>query len=248
HRTLGVVNDQYGLSSFLAGQADLESVIRPLEGARLFFVPAGPTPPNPAELVGSARMRDALENLRQAYDFVILDSPPVLPVTDAGPVLLGRPLRERRPVGAAPAAPGVAALAVFGVLALATTVPLPPAVLQLLEPASARLYAGLLPGWPGDGGWSTWRAVAFDPYAVWVELGRLSIACGIFAVLVGYPWADARAHVLGRLVLTFVVGGALLGGLALVEQVAGNGDVLWITGVPVASGRASGPFVNPNHF
>ena len=88
HRTLGVVNDQYGLSSFLAGQADLESVIRPLDGARLFFVPAGPTPPNPAELVGSARMRDALENLRQAYDFVILDSPPVLPVTDA--VVLGR--------------------------------------------------------------------------------------------------------------------------------------------------------------
>src|SRR5207245_3397679 len=37
HRTLGVVNDQYGLSSFLAGQADLESVIRPLAGARLFF-------------------------------------------------------------------------------------------------------------------------------------------------------------------------------------------------------------------
>src|SRR5439155_803698 len=61
---------------------------RSLRTAVLFFVPAGPTPPNPAELVGSARMRDALENLRQAYDFVILDSPPVLPVTDA--VVLGR--------------------------------------------------------------------------------------------------------------------------------------------------------------
>src|SRR5439155_402129 len=84
----------------------------------------------------------------------------------------GVTLRERRRAGAAPAAPGVVALAAFGVLALATTVPLPPAVLQLLEPASARLYAGLLPGWPGAGGWSTWRAVAFDPYAVWVEPGR----------------------------------------------------------------------------
>src|SRR5207244_13439771 len=145
----------------------------------------------------------------------------------AVPVLLGITLRERRRAGAAPAAPGVAALAAFGVLALATTVPLPPAVLRALEPASARLYAGLLPGWPGAGGWSTWRAVAFDPYAVWVELGRLSIACGVFAVLVGYPWAGARAHVLGRLVLTLVAGGAFLGGLALVEPVAGNGDVLW---------------------
>ena len=64
-------------------------------------------------------------------------------------VLLGITLRERRRVGAAPAAPGVAALAVFAVLALATTVPLPPDVLRLLAPASARLYAGMLPGWPG---------------------------------------------------------------------------------------------------
>ena len=51
-------------------------------------MPAGPTPPNPAELVGSARMRDTLERLRDEYDFVIIDSPPILPVTDA--VLLGR--------------------------------------------------------------------------------------------------------------------------------------------------------------
>ena len=87
HRTLGLVND-HGLSSFLAGQMELERVIRPLDGGRLFFVSAGPTPPNPAELVGSARMRDALDALREAYDFVILDSPPVLPVTDA--VVLGR--------------------------------------------------------------------------------------------------------------------------------------------------------------
>jgi capsular exopolysaccharide synthesis family protein len=51
-------------------------------------VSAGATPPNPAELVGSARMRAAVEQLRESYDFVILDSPPVLPVTDA--VILGR--------------------------------------------------------------------------------------------------------------------------------------------------------------
>lgn len=87
HRVLGITNDR-GLSNFLSGQAELASLIRPLHADRLFFVPAGPTPPNPAELVGSARMRDALEDLRDEYDFVILDSPPVLPVTDA--VVLGR--------------------------------------------------------------------------------------------------------------------------------------------------------------
>ena len=59
-----------------------------LEAPRISFIPAGPTPPNPAELVGSARMRDALEELRDQYDFIILDSPPVLPVTDA--VVLAR--------------------------------------------------------------------------------------------------------------------------------------------------------------
>jgi capsular exopolysaccharide synthesis family protein len=87
HRALGLENDR-GLSNFLAGQADLGSVIHALDAPRVFFVPAGPAAPNPAELVGSARMRDTLEELRGAYDFIILDSPPVLPVTDA--VVLAR--------------------------------------------------------------------------------------------------------------------------------------------------------------
>lgn len=87
HRGLGIANER-GLSSFLAGQAELASVTYELEAPRLSFIPAGPTPPNPAELVGSSRMRGMLEELRDAYDFIILDSPPVLPVTDA--VVLAR--------------------------------------------------------------------------------------------------------------------------------------------------------------
>ena len=82
HRLLGLTNDR-GVSNFLAGQTDLESVTRALENPRLAFVSAGTVPPNPAELVGSTRMRDTLERLRDAYDFVIVDAPPVLPVTDA---------------------------------------------------------------------------------------------------------------------------------------------------------------------
>ncbi len=87
HQALGV-DKARGLSSFLAGQLNLDDVIQALEAPRIFFIPAGPTPPNPAELVGSQRMRDALEVLRTRYDFVILDSPPVLAVTDS--VLLSR--------------------------------------------------------------------------------------------------------------------------------------------------------------
>src|SRR5439155_18432126 len=74
--------------NFLAGQADLGGVIHALDAPRLFFVPAGPAAPNPAELVGSVWMHDTLAELRGAYDFIILDSPPVLPVTDA--VILAR--------------------------------------------------------------------------------------------------------------------------------------------------------------
>ena len=57
HRALGVDNDR-GLSSFLAGQVELDDVIARARGAAALFIPAGPTPPNPAELVGSARMRE----------------------------------------------------------------------------------------------------------------------------------------------------------------------------------------------
>src|SRR5207245_10381693 len=53
-----------------------------------FSGPAGSWPPNAADLVGSPRMRQALERLRSQYDFVIIDTPPVLPVTDA--VVLAR--------------------------------------------------------------------------------------------------------------------------------------------------------------
>jgi len=87
HRTLGV-DAARGLASVLAGQEELESVIHSLEAPRLSFIPAGAVPPNPAELMSSARMREIVASLRSRYDFVIIDTPPVLPVTDA--VVLAR--------------------------------------------------------------------------------------------------------------------------------------------------------------
>src|SRR5881628_3749953 len=87
HRTLGV-DDARGLSSVLLGQEELESVIHSLEAPRLSFIPAGSLPANPADLLSSPRLREALARLRSQYDFVIIDTPPVLPVTDA--VVLAR--------------------------------------------------------------------------------------------------------------------------------------------------------------
>ncbi len=169
-------------------------------------------------------------------------------------VLLAVTLRERRRRGDAPHAPGIAALAGFVLLALATTVPLPPSVLRVVAPVSSDLYARMLPGWPNAGGWTAWRALAIDPYAVWTELGRLSIGLGVFAVVVAYPWADdapdesGRSAAFASLVLTVLAGGAFLACIALVLAGLGNGRVMWISDAEVMPGRASGPFVNPNHF
>jgi capsular exopolysaccharide synthesis family protein len=58
-------------------------MIHYLEPPGLAFIPSGPIPPNPAELLGSARMHELLRACRARYDFVIVDTPPVLPVTDA---------------------------------------------------------------------------------------------------------------------------------------------------------------------
>lgn len=178
-------------------------------------------------------------------------------VTLAGPVvltLLLLTLRARQLAGGGPPVTGVAALAAFVALALVTTVPLPPILLRLLSPATARLYAETLPGWPGDGGWSTWRSLAIDPYGVWAEMTRLTLAFGAFAVMVAYPWRtdlpgeNADAAVSARVLLTFVVTGTVVAALALMSQLAGNGYVLWITDASASTTRASGPFVNPNHF
>ncbi len=87
HELLGVPL-RPGLASFLDGSVDLARVVREIKSPRLSFISAGPRPAHPADLVGSERMREALAELRGHYDFIVIDSPPVLPVTDA--VLLSR--------------------------------------------------------------------------------------------------------------------------------------------------------------
>ncbi len=163
--------------------------------------------------------------------------------------LLWLTIHERRRAGH-PSVPGAWALAAFVGLGLLTTVPLPPGLIERLAPATAALYRDVLPGWPGGGGWSAWRTLAWDPYAVWTTLSTLVVGLGAYVVVVGYPWGDApvRARVFGRLVLTVLAGGVLLALFALVQQVFGNGFVGWLSDEPVIAARVSGPFVNPNHL
>jgi len=171
-------------------------------------------------------------------------------------VLLALTVRERERRTMITPAAGVGAIVAFAALALATTLPLPPRVLAFLAPSTARLYAAMLPGWPDGGAWTTWRALAIDPYAVWVELGRLAIGFAVFAIVVAYPWRAAAAdeapteRVLARLLVTLIAMASGCAALALVKQVAGStGSFLIADGdLRAPDGRASGPFVNPNHF
>jgi capsular exopolysaccharide synthesis family protein len=87
HMALGIDNEG-GLSGVLAGDVPLEAAVRALDALNLFVLPAGRPPANPAELVGSQRMREVLAELRTQFDFIVVDTPPVLPVTDA--VVLAR--------------------------------------------------------------------------------------------------------------------------------------------------------------
>jgi capsular exopolysaccharide synthesis family protein len=78
------LDEHEGLSSVLIGQRTLEESVLPVPDVdRLSLLPAGPIPPNPAELLNSARAREIFARLRDQYDLVLIDSPPVLPVTDA---------------------------------------------------------------------------------------------------------------------------------------------------------------------
>lgn len=80
-RYLGLVEGP-GLSNVLAGTADLEEVAQHWGDGKLTVLAAGPMPPNPSEMLGSEQMRSLVEVLRDANDYVIIDSPPLLAVTD----------------------------------------------------------------------------------------------------------------------------------------------------------------------
>jgi capsular exopolysaccharide synthesis family protein len=73
----------YGLTNVLIGSLALDDVIKPTEVDKLDVITAGDIPPNPAELVSSEKMRKFIEDVRARYEYVILDSPPAIAVTDA---------------------------------------------------------------------------------------------------------------------------------------------------------------------
>lgn len=72
-----------GLTDVLIGRASVEQLLVPWRTSNLRVLPAGKIPPNPSELLDSTRMRALLGTLEREFDVVLLDAPPLLPVTDA---------------------------------------------------------------------------------------------------------------------------------------------------------------------
>jgi succinoglycan biosynthesis transport protein ExoP len=84
-RVLNLTEGKYaGLSSYLAGVSSLDLVTIPHPAIpNLAAIPTGPLPPNPADLLSSHKLADAIAELRSKYKFIVIDSPPIMAATDA---------------------------------------------------------------------------------------------------------------------------------------------------------------------
>ena len=81
--TLFGMQRQPGLVEHLFGQVDLATIIKPTKLANLDVITVGTIPPNPAEMLGSKKMQDFIAHMKTLYDYIIIDSPPIISVTDS---------------------------------------------------------------------------------------------------------------------------------------------------------------------
>ena len=84
HKIFGLHNK--GLSNCVATGSNVMDIIQQTSVPNLYVLTSGPVAPNPSELLASQNMVDILEELKQHFDYVLVDTPPVMPVTDAAVV------------------------------------------------------------------------------------------------------------------------------------------------------------------
>ncbi len=103
HRTGGI--GDIGFTNYLKGDGTMADLLQSSDVVGLHILASGPQPPNPAELLGSKKAGQGIENLSAMFDYVVIDSPPLLPVTDAavlsqwadGVLLVARANQSRLP-------------------------------------------------------------------------------------------------------------------------------------------------------
>ena len=87
HKIFRIKNTQ-GLSSFLVSKSNVEEVFFKTDVNNLYVIPSGPIPPNPSELLDSQRMSLLLKKMKEHFDVIFIDSPPLIGIVD--PVIIGR--------------------------------------------------------------------------------------------------------------------------------------------------------------
>lgn len=78
------INNIYGLTDILAKDRAVDKCIQETELKNLYVLTAGAIPPNPAEILSSEKMKNLIEDLKNIYDYIFIDTPPIGLVTDAG--------------------------------------------------------------------------------------------------------------------------------------------------------------------
>lgn len=81
HRIFGKMNK--GLTNYLVENIEPASLLMATEVDNLYLLPSGPIPPNPSELLSSGKMLELLNYCKTQFDFIVVDAPPVVAVTDA---------------------------------------------------------------------------------------------------------------------------------------------------------------------
>lgn len=106
HKIFKLPKPEVGLASVMTGEAELMSAVQASEVENLSLMPCGPRPANPAELLTSPKFSEVLKMLRERFDFVIVDTPPILAVSDPsavaprvdGVLMVFRMTKNARPV------------------------------------------------------------------------------------------------------------------------------------------------------
>lgn len=106
HKIFKLPKPELGLATVMSGEARLAAAVQSCEVENLSLMPCGPRPANPAELLTAPKFSEVLRELREMYDFVIVDTPPVLAVSDPsvvaprvdGVLLVFRMTKNARPV------------------------------------------------------------------------------------------------------------------------------------------------------
>lgn len=86
YKDFGALNEK-GLSTYLAGLHEFDEIVQKTEFENLFLISGGPVPPNPSELILQPRMDKFIEQAREQFDCVVIDTPPVALITDAFPLM-----------------------------------------------------------------------------------------------------------------------------------------------------------------